>query len=82
MVQEKTLRELAQKISKYNHQFKKKGNEIQYYFNLGIFIILVRSDLHRLNSSYYVNMKLGVFQKLEGSPVGQEEYEHLYVTDT
>ena len=35
-VQVKTLRELAQKISKSNHQFKKKGNEIQYNFNLGI----------------------------------------------
>ena len=34
--QEKTSRKLAQKISKSSHQFKKKGNEVQYSFNLAI----------------------------------------------
>ena len=35
-VQEKTLRELAQKITRSNYQFKCKGNEIQYNFNSGV----------------------------------------------
>lgn len=35
-VQEKTSHELAQKISKSTYQFKRKGNKVQYSFNLGI----------------------------------------------
>ena len=35
-VQEKTLRELVQKITRSNYQFKRKGNEIQYSFNSGV----------------------------------------------
>ena len=35
-MEEKTSRELAQKITRSNYQFKRKGNEIQYNFNSGV----------------------------------------------
>jgi len=51
--QEKTSRELSQKISKSSHQFKKKGNEVQYSFNLAIedSISAAKAELEKVKPS-------------------------------
>ena len=51
--QEKTSKELAQKITKSSYQFQKKGHEKQFSFNSGIeeSITAARSELAKLTPS-------------------------------
>ena len=82
--QEKTSRELAQKISKSSHQFKKKGNEVQYSFNLAIedSISTAKAELEKIKPSDASEAEAMKKALDEGIKALEKRQKHILVADS
>ena len=86
-VQKKTSHKLAQKITRSNHQFKRKGNEIQYNFNSGVeeSISAAKEELKKIKPGSDKDKKL--LQKAsnsldEGIKAIKKRQKHVKVADS
>ena len=85
-VQEKTAKDLAQKISKSNYTFQKKGHEHQFHFNSGVqeTIATARSELEKLAMDPSDKDALSKVDACldEGTKALQKRQKHIMIADT